>query len=89
MTSLFSTKTGFRGSIQKLIGREDLVKRLMELGFVVGEEVSTTQVLLGGEPLVVKIQNAQFALRRHEAECIMVAAHLDSPNSDDKKTDSK
>ena len=48
---------------------------LEELGFVAGERVLLmARALPGGDPLVVRIAESKFALRRAEAACIRVAA---------------
>jgi ferrous iron transport protein A len=52
----------------------DIGLRLLELGFVEGE---TLRVIAhgypGGEPLAVRIGNTTFALRRFEADHVLVA----------------
>jgi ferrous iron transport protein A len=53
-------------------GRQ-LVLRLLEIGFVEGEPVRVVAVGPGGrEPLAVRIGGTMFALRRHEAEHVLV-----------------
>lgn len=50
-----------------------LVLRLLEIGFVEGERVEVVALGPGGrEPLAVRVGNSQFALRRHEAEHVLV-----------------
>ena len=49
---------------------------LEEIGFCVGERVMLmARALPGGDPLVVRVGQSTFALRRAEAQCIRVAAH--------------
>lgn len=46
---------------------------LEELGFVGGEHVSVlARALPGGDPLVVRIGQSTFALRRAEAACVQL-----------------
>ncbi|MFN5048467.1 ferrous iron transport protein A [Roseateles sp.] len=46
---------------------------LEQIGFVAGEPVRVlSRALLGGEPLVVRIGQSTFALRRAEAACILL-----------------
>lgn len=53
-------------------GRQ-LVMRLLEIGFVEGEPVRVAAIGPGGrEPLAVRIGGTMFALRRHEAEHVLV-----------------
>jgi len=50
----------------------DLPARLRELGFLDGEEVRVLATGLSGGPLAVRIGETTFALRRREAECVLV-----------------
>jgi len=48
---------------------------LEEIGFLVGERVMLmARTLPGGDPLVVRIGQSTFALRRAEAACVRVAS---------------
>ena len=52
-----------------------LVLRLLEIGFVPGEIVRIIALGPGGnEPIAVRVGGTMFALRRHEAEHILVEA---------------
>ena len=58
---------------------------LEEIGFIVGERVMLmTRGLPGGDPLVVRIGQSTFALRRAEAACVRVAA-ADHANLEERK----
>ena len=47
---------------------------LEEIGFIVGEQVMLmTRGLPGGDPLVIRVGQSTFALRRAEAACVRVA----------------
>jgi ferrous iron transport protein A len=47
---------------------------LEEIGFVTGEEVRLmARAIPGGDPMVVRVGQSTFALRRAEAACISVA----------------
>ncbi len=51
----------------------DLVRRLMELGFVPGEKIRMLKRgMPGGEPLAIKVGNSTFALRRYEAAMVAI-----------------
>lgn len=59
---------------------------LDEIGFVVGEQVMLmARGLPGGDPLVVRIGQSTFALRRAEAACVRVAS-LDGENTEECQT---
>jgi ferrous iron transport protein A len=48
---------------------------LEELGFIFGERVMLmARALPGGDPLVVRVGQSTFALRRAEAACVRVSA---------------
>ena len=48
---------------------------LEEIGFVAGEQVTLmARALPGGDPLVVRVGQSTFALRRAEAACVQVTA---------------
>jgi len=48
---------------------------LEEIGFIVGEKVMLmARGLPGGDPLVVRIGQSTFALRRAEAACVQVTS---------------
>ena len=52
---------------------KDVVLRLMEIGFLPGEPVRVVaRSVPGGDPIAVRIGQATFALRRHEAALIEV-----------------
>lgn len=51
----------------------DVSRRLMELGFVPGEQIRMLKRgMPGGDPLAVRVGNSTFALRRFEAALISI-----------------
>jgi ferrous iron transport protein A len=51
----------------------DLVERLHDIGFTHGETVAVlARAQPGGDPLVVRVGQSRFALRRIEAICVQV-----------------
>ncbi len=51
----------------------ELLLRLMEIGFLPGEPVRVMAAgFPGGDPLAVRVGQATFALRRHEAAMVRV-----------------
>jgi ferrous iron transport protein A len=77
-------KAGLRGVVVQ-VGKGDgdhlaseLERRLLEIGFVEGARVEILQAgLIGGDPLAVKLDDMRVALRRHEANSILV--RVDAP----------
>ncbi len=56
-------------------GQPEWRMRLEEIGFLPGEPVRViAQGAPGGDPLVVRIADSTFALRRAEAACVQVQA---------------
>jgi ferrous iron transport protein A len=50
-----------------------IARRLMELGFIAGERVEVIEeVWPGGDPIAVRIGSSIFALRRREAQTVLV-----------------
>jgi ferrous iron transport protein A len=50
-----------------------IIRRLMELGFVPGERIEVIEEQCpGGDPIAVRIGCSIFALRRREAQAVMV-----------------
>lgn len=50
---------------------------LEEIGFIAGEQVTLlARALPGGDPMVVRIGQSTFALRRAEAACVRVAPEV-------------
>ena len=75
-------KRGYSGVIQHLATREagstlsevELERRLIELGFVEGARVEVLhEGIVGGDPIAVRVENVNIAVRRREAMAIIVA----------------
>ena len=51
---------------------EELILKLMEMGFLPGEEISVEQIAPLGDPISVMISGYQVSLRLNEADSIIV-----------------
>jgi ferrous iron transport protein A len=51
---------------------EELVLKLLEMGFIPGEDITMEQIAPLGDPISVNIAGYQVSLRINEAETIMV-----------------
>ncbi|PHX74902.1 MAG: ferrous iron transport protein A [Chitinophagaceae bacterium] len=51
---------------------EELVLKLLEMGFIPGEDITMEQIAPLGDPVSVNIAGYQVSLRINEAETIMV-----------------
>jgi len=75
---LSSLRTGAQATVVGLMPPEraqdhDLLLRLMEIGFLPGEELRViARAQPGGEPIAVRLGHATFALRRFEAALVSV-----------------
>lgn len=55
---------------------EDLAQRLMEIGFEEGKDIEVLHVgPLGGDPMAVRIDRLTIAIRRAEADTILVEGY--------------
>jgi ferrous iron transport protein A len=70
--------TGARHTVAAVIApphSSEWASRLEEIGFIAGEQVLVTaRAPLGGDPLVVRVGQSTFALRRAEAACVLLNA---------------
>jgi ferrous iron transport protein A len=67
--------TGGNGTATSIgdVAGSTIVRRLMELGFVPGERIEVIEEQRpGGDPIAVRIGCSIFALRRREAQAVMV-----------------
>ena len=63
---------GQKGRITKMDGAGPLKRRLMDMGVLVGEEISMKKVAPLGDPLEVTVKNYNLSLRKKEADGITV-----------------
>lgn len=67
MPSLDQLKQGQRGCVETIQGDDALVQRLLEMGFVEGEEVEVLGFAPFGDPMEVRLRDYRLSLRRREA----------------------
>ncbi|MEI7614018.1 MAG: FeoA family protein [Betaproteobacteria bacterium] len=61
--------------VQAPLAAPEWARWLEEIGFLIGEKVMLmARSLPGGDPLVVRVGQSTFALRKAEAACVQVAA---------------
>ena len=71
MKKLSELGVGQKGIINS-INDEELVLKLMEMGFLPGEQVVVEQIAPLGDPISVMVAGYQVSLRISEAEVILV-----------------
>lgn len=64
---------GVAGVLIGDVAGSTVVRRLLEIGFVPGERVEVIEEIRpGGDPIAVRIGSSMFALRRREAQAVLV-----------------
>jgi ferrous iron transport protein A len=70
------TAVGLNGATGVAIGdvaEATITRRLLEVGFVPGERIEVIEEIRpGGDPIAVRIGSSMFALRRREAQAVLV-----------------
>lgn len=76
MKKLSDCPNGFLGTIVEVVGDLDRIHRLMDFGFNVGVPFELLgQAPLGG-PLLILLNGVVIAIRKREAECILINPRL-------------
>jgi Fe2+ transport system protein FeoA len=70
--TLADLRSGQRCIVDRLELPEELARRLMELGFLPGNEVSLGRRAPGGGPRVFRVDGSEVALRRETAARLFV-----------------
>ena len=60
-------KRGESGILERIDLAEDDARRLMELGFLPGHEITRAHSAPGGDPRVFQVDGSEIALRRETA----------------------
>ena len=70
---LNSLKKGQAGKIVQIKSQGDLGRRIRDMGLVVGMPVTILGRAPMGDPLALRVAETTLALRKHEAESILVS----------------
>ncbi len=71
MKKLSEIKPGIRVVIQE-VENDELLLKLMEMGFIPGEVISVEQIAPLGDPISVSVAGYSLSLRLNEAKNILV-----------------
>jgi ferrous iron transport protein A len=72
LASLVKGDRGIVSSVGDAAGSM-IARRLLEIGFIPGERVEViAEIQPGGDPIAVRIGASMFALRRREAQAVLV-----------------
>jgi len=64
---------GDAGLILGDVANSTITRRLLEVGFVPGERIEIIEEIRpGGDPIAVRVGSSMFALRRREAQAVLV-----------------
>jgi Fe2+ transport system protein FeoA len=73
LTPLSSLRPGESAVIEKLDGSPEVMLHLVELGLVPGEKITLLRTAPWGDPLEIELMSYRLAIRRSEAQKIMVS----------------
>src|SRR5713101_4847802 len=71
-SSLVDLRRGEQGVLHHLDLPEDEARRLMELGFLPGTQITAARCAPGGDPRVFQVDGSEIALRRETARHMKV-----------------
>jgi len=72
MMTLKAVSPGSRVIVQKLTGKGNIKRRLMDMGIIPGTEILVQKVAPLGDPVEIKFKGYNLSLRWNEAETILV-----------------
>ena len=73
---LSALSLGESADIRRVGGREDMVRRLTQLGFLPGTRMVCELVSPAGDPVAYRVRGALIALRRQDADGVLVERML-------------
>ena len=74
LTPLTELKQGQRAVIKQIVDAERL-NALIEMGCVEGEEIFIENIAPYGDPIAIQFASQKLALRRVDAQCILVTTY--------------
>lgn len=72
--NLAMLRPGEKGRIVKIGAIGPLRRRLMDMGVLVGEEITVEKIAPLGDPIEITVKNYNLSLRKKEAEGILLEA---------------
>ncbi len=72
MRSASQLKVGEKARIIDIDNDHPSARRILEVGFTPGEEIELLYKPLFNDPLAFSVRGALIAIRKHEANCILV-----------------
>jgi ferrous iron transport protein A len=78
LLTLADVPTGQRCILDRLDLPEEMARRLMELGFLPGNEVMLGRRIPGGGPRIFRVDGSEVALRKETAARMYVRRHIEA-----------
>ncbi len=72
MTNVYLLENGSKAMIREINATGAVRQRLLDMGMIPQCEIIKERTAMGGDPVWVKIGSVQLALRKNEAEAILV-----------------
>ena len=69
---LSTLKVGQQGQVSRVEAEDGIQRRLLEMGFVRGENVTVLKLAPLGDPMELVLKGYHLSLRRSESACIFV-----------------
>lgn len=70
--SIYTLETGKTAIVRTVNADEVIRQRLLDMGLLPNSEVTKERCALGGDPVWIRIGSVQLALRKNEAEAVVV-----------------
>ena len=65
---------GERARVERVLDDDSISRRLLEVGFIPGASIEIVASMWpAADPLAIRVAGSTFALRRHEAERVVIA----------------
>lgn len=72
--NLADAKLGQRLKVERVLGQGPLKRRIMEMGITKGTDLYIDRVSPLGDPIYIRVRDFSLALRKEDAENILVSA---------------
>ena len=72
-TTLLDLTPGERGTVARVSSGGPVRQRLLDMGLLPRSEVTVARLAPTGDPVWIRLRGTEIALRRHEAEAIVLA----------------
>ncbi len=71
--TLANLEIGAQGIVKTVLGKGAISKRLMEMGIVPGVAIKVVKAAPFGDPIEIRVRGYHLAMRRTEAESVVIS----------------